>query len=227
MVNTFLALTFGTIVGFLPTFGLLFIITNRFQEHINEEDTIKTFVIGIFAGILVTLGHLFVIQGLDAESAGPFVIYAYLLALAEALMWRVYLRRRKFRDRPDRPFILLSFALGISGLFLIFTFGQLLTQFDTSSGVFIEQLLGFALFAVALSTMRGAMSLILSQGEMKGKSLVPMVVITLIFGTFNLFALIYLAYEFLWTFAAILVPIGMIAFAITYRNLKQSLITDQ
>jgi hypothetical protein len=190
---------------------------------IEEEDTMKTFVIGIFAGIIVTLGHLFVIREFDPQNTGTFVVYAYLLALAEALIWRIYIRRRKFKDRYDRPFLLISFSLGISGLFLLFTSGQLFTQFDASS----EQLLGFFLFAIAISTMRAGMALLLARGEMKGRSWFHLAVITLALGTFNIFSLIYLGFEFLWTFAAFLVPAGLIAFALLYPDLKKVVKPDQ
>jgi MFS family permease len=221
MMNTFLALMLGTLIGFIPTFGILFLVTTRYERKIQEEDTMKTFVIGIFVGILVTLGHLFVINDLNPENTGPFVIYAYLLALAEGLIWRIYIRRKKFRDRPDRPFIILSFSLGISGLFLLFTSGQLLAQFDTNSPLFVAQIMGFALFAIAISTMRGGMALLLVRGELSGRSLIPMAIITVVYGSFNLFSMIYLAYEFFWTFAALLVPAGLIVFAIFYSDLKK------
>ncbi|MBN1539553.1 MAG: hypothetical protein JW939_05365, partial [Candidatus Thermoplasmatota archaeon] len=176
MASVFFALMLGTIIGFVPTFGLLYLITSRYERVIEEEDTMKTFVIGIFMGIVVTLGHLFSISGLDPGSPTWFVISAYLLALAEALMWHVYIRRKKFRDRPDRPFLMLSLSLGISGLFLIFTSGQLFVQFDATS----EQLLGFFLFALAISTMRAGMALLLSRGEMKGRTTFHFVLVTLI-----------------------------------------------
>jgi hypothetical protein len=217
MASVFFALMLGTLIGFIPTFGLLYLITSRYEKVIEEEDTMKTFVIGIFAGIIVTLAHLFVIREFDPESTGTFVIYAYLLALAEALIWRIYIRRKKFKDRYDRQFILLSFSLGISGLFLLFTSGQLFTQFEANS----EQLLGFFLFAIAVSTMRAGMALLLARGEMKGKTLFPMATITLAFGTFNIFSLIYLGFEFLWTFAVFLVPAGLITFALLYPDLKK------
>ncbi|MGA1872595.1 MAG: hypothetical protein ACMUHY_02895 [Thermoplasmatota archaeon] len=217
MASVFFSLMLGTLMGFIPTFGLLYFITSRYEKVIEEEDTMKTFIIGIFLGIVVTLAHLYVISALDPENTGPFVISAYLLALAEALMWRIYIKRRKFKERPDRPFILLSLSLGISGLFLLFTSGQLFSQFDTNS----EQLLGFFHFAVAVSTMRGAMALLLARGEMKGRITVQLVIITLVFGTFNLFSLIYLGYEFLWPFALLLVPAGVIAFALMYPDLAK------
>lgn len=221
MVSVFLALMIATLIGFIPTFGLLFLITSRYEKVINEEDTMKTFIIGIFVGIVVTLGHLFVIKDLDPSSTGSFVIYAYLLALAEALIWRIYIRRSKFRERNDRPFIILSFSMGISGLFLLFTSGLMLTFFDTVTGKMVEQVLGFAIFAIAITTMRAGMSLLMIRGEMKGKTLIPLLIITLMFGTFNLFSLIYLGSGFLWTFALFLIPGGLITFAIFYPDLKK------
>jgi len=215
MASVFFSLMLGTLMGFIPTFGMLYFITSRYEKLMHEEDTMKTFVIGIFMGIAVTLGHLYVISALDPQNTGPFVISAYLLAIAEALLWHLYIKRRKFRDRPDRPFIMLSLSLGISGLFLLFTSGQLFSQFDTTS----EQLLGFFLFAIAVATMRGGMALLLARGEMKGKITMQTALIALIFGTFNIFSLIYLAYEFLWTFALVLVIPGLISFALLYPDL--------
>jgi mannose/fructose/N-acetylgalactosamine-specific phosphotransferase system component IIC len=221
MVSVFLALMLGTLMGFIPTFGILYMITNRFQHVIHEEDTMKTFILGIFAGILVTLGHLLVIQDMDPENTGPFLVYAYLLAIAEALLWRVYIRRKKFRDREDRPFIILSFSLGISGLYLLFTFGQLLYGSDLGGTKIFEQILGFGLFAVAVSTLRAGMALLLMRGELRKKTLVPFAIIFVVFGTFNLLSMIYLAFGFLWTFAVLLLPFGLIAFALLYPDLKK------
>jgi mannose/fructose/N-acetylgalactosamine-specific phosphotransferase system component IIC len=221
MVSVFLSLMLGTLMGFIPTFGILYVITSRFQDVINEEDTMKTFVLGIFAGILVTLGHLFVIADMSPENTGPFLLYSYLLATAEALLWRVYIRRKKFRDREDRPFILLSFSLGISGLYLLFTFGQLLFNYDTGGTKIFELILGFGIFSVAVATLRAGMALLFIRGEMKKKTLVPFAIIIVVFGTFNLLSMVYLAFGFLWTFALILVPFGLISFGLLYPDLKK------
>jgi hypothetical protein len=217
MASVFFALFLGTLMGFIPTFGLLFLITSRYEKVIEEEDTMKTFVIGIFAGIIVVIGHLFTITSFDPENGGTLIVGAYMLALAEALLWHIYIMRRKLRDRPDRPFLMLSFSLGISGLFLLFTSGQMFVQFDVGS----DQLLGFFLFAIGISLMRASMSLLLARGEMKRKIIMPMVMITLIFGTFNIFSLLYMGFEFLWTFALMLVVPGLIAFGLMYRDLEK------
>jgi len=220
MASTFFALFLGTLMGFIPTFGLLFLITNRYERTIHEEDTMKTFILGIFAGILVTLGHLYVVNSFDPASEGGtsfFLISAYLLALAEALIWRIYIRRKKFRQRPDRPFIVLSFSLGISGLFLLFTSGQMFVNFEVAS----DRLLGFFLFAIAVSLMRASMSLFLSRGEMKNRYLKQFVLITLMFGTFNFVSMVYIGFGFLWTFALILVIPALGAFWYFYRDLEK------
>ncbi|MFW3147292.1 MAG: hypothetical protein ACMUIE_10845 [Thermoplasmatota archaeon] len=220
MASIFFALFLGTLMGFIPTFGLLYLITTRYEKKIQEEDTMKTFIIGIFAGILVTLGHLYVVNSFDPSEQGStpvFLLSAYLLALAEVLIWRIYIRRKKFKERPDRPFLMLSFSLGISGLFLLFTSGQMFVNFEVAS----DQLLGFFLFAIAISIMRASMSLFLARGEMKNRYLKPFVLITLAFGTFNFVSMIYIGFGFLWTFALMLVVPALGAYWYFYRDLEK------
>jgi hypothetical protein len=220
MASTFFALFLGTLMGFIPTFGLLYLITSRYERKIQEEDTMKTFVIGIFAGILVTLGHLYVVNSFDPSEQGStavFLISAYLLALAEVLIWRIFIRRKKFKEREDRPFIILSFSLGISGLFLLFTSGQMFVNFEVAS----DQLLGFFLFAIAVSIMRASMALLMARGEMKNKYLKPFILITLLFGTFNFVSMIYIGFGFLWTFAIMLVLPALGAYWYFYGDLEK------
>ncbi|MEA3558719.1 MAG: hypothetical protein U9R75_05635 [Candidatus Thermoplasmatota archaeon] len=217
-MNTFLALAWGAIMGLAPTFGLLFIITSHYEKKIEEEDTMKTYIIGLLLGIVVIVSHLFFISDFEgyAES-GMLLISAYLLALGEMMLWHIFINRRKTKGRSDIPFLLLSFSLGISGMYILFTSGQMLALIDARS----DQFLGMILFAFAVSLMRGSMAIYLSRGELKRKVFTNGALITLVLGTFNLFSFMYLGAEFLWTFSVILVIPALISFYLMYPDLAK------
>ncbi|MFO8051170.1 MAG: hypothetical protein R6V01_05655 [Thermoplasmatota archaeon] len=217
-MNTFLALAWGTIIGLAPTFGLLFIITNRYEKVIAEDDTMKTFIMGLFMGVLVVVAHLFIITNFQGGgSSGNLLIYAYVLALGEVLLWHLFISRRKTRGRSDVPFLLLSLSLGISGMYILFTSGQMLVLTDAGS----DQFLGMIIFAVAVSLMRASMALYLARGEMKKKIFMKGSLAALALGTFNIFSFLYLGAEFLWTFAVILVIPALVCFYLIYPDLAR------
>lgn len=217
-MNTFLALTWGAIMGLGPTFGLLYVVTNRFEKVIAEEDTLKTYIIGLFMGIVVVVSHLFFISGFSGyEESGNLLIYAYLLALGEVLLWHIFISRRKTRGRSDIPFLLLSLTLGISGMYILFASGQMLVLSDARS----DQFLGMIIFAISAALMRASMGIYLARGELKKKLLVNGSVIALALGTYNLFSFLFLGADFLWTFAVILVIPALIAFYLVYPDLSK------
>ena len=73
----------GFLVGLGPTFGLLWAIMSRYEKKIAERDTNASFVLGIFAGLLVIIAHLFFIVSYNPASA---MVFAPILSLAECLL---------------------------------------------------------------------------------------------------------------------------------------------
>lgn len=204
-------------MGLVPTFGLLYLITSRYEKVIAEEDTMKTFVVGIFLGIPVVVSHLYFVSFFtDYSQAGTLLMAAYLLALAEVMLWHIFVGFRKMKKRPDVPFILLGLVLGSVSVYIIFTSAMMFVQSDLGS----DQFLAMVLFAIAMSIMRGSMAIYLSLGELKGKIMVNVIAIALILGTFNLFAFLFLGSGFIWTFAVLLSVPGLIGFYFMYPRLK-------
>ena len=193
-----LAGTISFLIGIAASFVILWVITDRYQKKIHERDTMTTYVIGLFAGIIVVVGHLYIINSGDL---GVVLVSSVLLSFAEVLLYHIYLNRTKFRGRTDLPFIGSSFALGISGMYILFISGQILANTDPS----IDVILGMILFCISVSVIRLSTVLLLCRGETGGKVNVKLIkgviTSTSLLSVFNLIALIYLIFEFLWTFA--------------------------
>jgi len=209
-----LAVLFAFLIGIIPSYGLLFLITMRYETKIMERDTMMTFVIGLFAGIVVVIGHLYFIVSGDVSL---LIISSFLLALAELLLYHIYLKRRKFKERGDLPFIATAFALGISAMFIVFVSGQMLIKYDD---LLMDSLLGMFVFSISISLMRSAMAILLSRGELRGSILIPAFIGTIVFGLFNLISFLYLAFDFLWTFSIGTLILALTCFLFNIRFLE-------
>jgi len=186
----------GFVLGLGPTFGLLWAVMSRYEKTIAERDTNASFVLGIFAGLLVIVSHLFFVV---SYSPGTAIIFAPILSLAECLLFYVYLNRRKLRTRSDKPFIGMAFALGAASMYIGFLFGHLTTNVDFNAG----HILGLIIFAVGASIIRGAMGILMARSNSKKQLMKNVLLGTLLLGIFNVMSILYLNRDipFLWTFA--------------------------
>lgn len=186
----------GFIVGLGPTFGLLWTVMSRFEKKIAERDTNASFVLGIFAGLLVIIAHLYFIVTYSASFMG--LMGAFGLGLAESLLYYIYLNRRKFRKRTDKPFIGAAFALGAASMYIAFLMGHLTTNV---SGWNISHILGLFIFASGAATVRGAVGILMARTSSRKLLLKNSAMGMGILGVFNLISIFYLnpVDPFLWT----------------------------
>mgnify|MGYP006285539839 CR=1 FL=1 len=215
-MDTRLAGTFAFLIGIIASFIILWVITERYQRKINEKDTLTTYIIGLFAGILVVVGHLYILSSGDL---GIVLLSSLLLAFAEVLLYHIYLNRSKFRGRRDLPFIGVAFALGVSGMYILFITGQLLVNTTPS----LDVILGLILFCIAVSLIRLSSALLLCRGEsggkINGKFMMNFAGATVLLGLFNLIALVYLIFGFLWTFAVMVTIMALGSFMFLFGDL--------
>jgi len=212
-----LAMFLASLLSLVPSFGLLTLSTWWYERKMDEKDLNITFIIGIFIGVLVVVFHLFLANDEDALSL--IVPFSFLASLSEVLLYHVYVNRKKLRDRTDSPFMAFSFALGISGAYLLFTTGRYFVQGIENP----QELLGLVLFAMAVPLARSGTALLYSRERARGRSLVGSLILpTLVLGAFNVFSLLYLlGNTYLWTFSIGAIVVGIFAFAWTYPVLSK------
>jgi peptidoglycan biosynthesis protein MviN/MurJ (putative lipid II flippase) len=206
----------GFVVGLGPTFGLLWAIMSRFESRIAERDTNASFVMGIFAGLVVILGHLLFIVYYSFSSIG--LVSAFGLALAECLLYFIYLNRRKLKKRPDKAFLGLGFALGTASMYIAFLMGQLFINID----FYWDHILGMIIYAVGASTVRGSMGILMSRSNERKGLLKNILVGGVILGFFNVATIVYLnPFEpFFWVFSLPCVLMGLGAFYYFMNDLE-------
>jgi hypothetical protein len=205
----------ASLIGIIPTFGLLTLGTWWYERKMNEKDLNITYIIGIFIGVVVVVAHLFfaVSYGLSAFA----IPAAFLLALLEVLIYRAYLNRAKFKGRTDKPFMAFALALGISGAYNLFISGQ----YFTNGTVMVGSSLGLVLFALGVPLTRASVAIILSSDLEKGERLfkalaAPVLILTF----FNLMMFFYMVGDFLWTFSAAGALVGIACFFFAFRRLS-------
>jgi len=209
-----LSMLISFVLGIVPTFGLLWAITARYESKVAEKDTMTSFIIGIFGGILVSVSHIYV--SFYFGIGGMVLVYAVLLALAEVMLYFIYLNMKRFRGRTDMPFIALGFSLGVTASYIGFLFGHLFRQDDVNW----DEVLGMALFAFAASTMRASIGMMVARGLGKKLPVKQLLIGTALLGVFDLLSLIFF-YEFLWTFAVPCIVLGLVSFALLFPDLKK------
>jgi peptidoglycan biosynthesis protein MviN/MurJ (putative lipid II flippase) len=176
----------GFVVGLGPTFGLLWAVMSRYENRIAERDTNSSFVLGIFAGLVVIVGHLFFIVSYSFSSIG--LISAFGLALAECLLYFIFLNRRKFKKRSDKAFLGLGFALGTASMYIAFLMGQLFLNIQFHWG----HILGMVVYSFGASTIRGSMGILVSRSSERKNLFKNLAIGTAILGIFNIATIVYL-----------------------------------
>ena len=209
-MNTQMAMAIASLIGIVPSFGLLWISMIPNEGRFHEKDTMMTFIFGLFIGIPVVVIHLF-LSTQEYMTTVWFYPTAILLGLAEAAVYRTYLRRRKFSGRTDKPFLAFSLGLGISAIYILYISGRgLFFGYEMT-----EEVLGMIMFAMAVPMIRGSSGIIISKGEAKGeKGLKHMIRGGLLLGGFNLIAFLYIHWDYLWPFALACVGIGFFSYAL-------------
>jgi len=198
----------------LPSYGLLVLSTWWTEGRFDEKDLNITYVIGLFAGIVVAVAHNYF--ALYSMESGAFILSGSLLAIAEVLLYHVYVNRKKLKGRTDSPYMAFSFSLGISGIYLLYLTGHYFRNADIGP----ESLLGLLLFCISVPLARGGTALLYSRGS--GRTTVPYIAAaSAVLGLYNVSILIYLGWEFLWPFAAFGTLVGLALIALTYGDLRR------
>jgi hypothetical protein len=206
------------VIGILPTFGLLFAVTSRFERHVNQKDTMTSFIIGLFAGIPLAIVHMFFSFNYEADQVELYLA-ALLLAPVEALAYQIYINRKKFRGRKDLPFISLGFCLGVSATYIGFLSGWMFRSLDFG----YDHVLGLLLFALGVGPLKAAVGLILSRRDVRTVLRPDLAYGTLALVALNVLLFIYLYSIFLWTFAVPIAILGMTLFYFNYGALVRRL----
>ena len=210
-----ISILLGFLIGLGPTFGLLWAVMSRYERKIAERDTNASFVLGIFAGIVVIIGHLFFISYYSLSVIG--LISAFGLALAECLLYYMFLNRRKTRGRSDKAFLGLAFSLGAASMYIAFLMGQLVVNID----YYRDHILGLVIFAVGASTIRGSMGILMARSTNRRNLYRTALKGMLILGSFNTATILYLnpIEPFFWVLSLPCAAIGLFAFAHFYGDL--------
>lgn len=198
----------GFVVGLAPTFGLLWAVMSKYESKIAERDTNASFIIGIFAGLLVIVGHLLFIVYYSYSSIG--LVSAFGLALAECLLYYIYINRRKLKMRSDKSFLGLGFSLGAASMYIAFLMGQLFLNIDFNWA----HILGMVIYAVGASTIRGSMGILMARVKDRKGLFKNLFIGTSILGFFNVATIVYLnpIEPFFWVFSLPCVLMGLVSF---------------
>ena len=215
-MDTRLALFLASLLGFIPSYGLLFLSISGLERKLDEKDTMITFVIGLFAGTVVVVAHLLFLS--EYRTSGLSLISAILLALAESMLIFVFLNRKKFKGRKDLLFIGYSFGLGISGIYILYLAGRMFFFLDMRPTI----VLGMIAYAIAVPLMRGSAGLVIAERKLKERPYIGVALGTVLLGVFNILSFLYLYSFYLWTFGAAALIMGAVAFHFNARKLRSS-----
>ncbi len=208
-----LALFLASLLGIIPSYGLLYLAVSKLERKLNEKDTMISFIIGLFAGIAIVVTHLIFLY--DYGLTGVALIASILLALGECLIYYIFVNRRKFRKRPDIIFIGFSLGLGSASTYILFVAGRMFYFMDTRPSM----VLGMVMFALAVPMARGAIGLIIARYKLQNRAKFGLALSTALLALFNMTAFLYLYSLYLWPFAIASLIVGIIPFGILYRDL--------
>lgn len=211
-----LAMFFASLLGIIPSYGLLYLAVSKLERKLNEKDTMISFIIGLFAGIAIVVTHLIFLY--DYGLTAVALLASILLALGECLLYYIFVNRRKFKKRPDIIFIGFSFGLGSASTYILFVAGRMFYFKDVQPSM----VLGMVMFALAVPMIRGAIGLIIARYKLQNRVRFGLALSTAILSLFNMTAFLYLYSLYLWPFAIASLIVGIIPFGILYRDLARA-----
>ena len=212
------AMFFASLLGIIPSYGILYLAVSKLERKLNEKDTMISFIIGLFAGIAIVVTHLIFLY--DYGLTAVALIASILLALGECLLYYIFVNRRKFRKRADIIFIGFSFGLGSASTYILFVAGRMF--YFEGEGIQPSMVLGMVLFALAVPMIRGTVGLIIARYKLQGRVKYGLALSTALLTLFNMAAFLYLFSLYLWPFAIAALIVGIIPFKILYGDLARA-----
>ena len=212
------AMFFASLLGIIPSYGILYLAVSKLERKLNEKDTMISFIIGLFAGIAIVVTHLIFLH--DYGLTAVALIASILLALGECLLYYIFVNRRKFKKRDDIIFIGFSFGLGSASTYILFVAGRMFYY----EGVQTSMVLGMALFALAVPLIRGTIGLMIARYKLLNRTKFGLALSTALLTLFNMAAFLYLypRFPYLWPYAIASLIIAIIPFGILYGDLAKA-----
>jgi len=163
-----LAFYIATIVGFVPSFAILYFYWGKLEGLFHEKKMFWNYFIGWIMGVIIAVFFL-----ISKYSVGAYLDLSILFVIFFALFTEsfkfIYLNFPKKRGDYELPYFGFALGLGISAIWSVAVVYQYLRYEQLSEVEYAISIVSLFLFSLGLSAMHAATGAIMGYGIYKGE----------------------------------------------------------
>jgi len=158
-----MAFYLAVLIGFTPSFGILYLVWGKFEGNFNERRLFWNYFIGWFMGILIAIFFL-----LLKYSTGPYldmsILFVIFFAIFTVLVKFIYLNFPKKLKDYQLPYNGFALGLGIAALWSVAISYQFLSYYAMSGGETAVTAISFLLLSIGIAGVQASSGAMLGFG---------------------------------------------------------------
>ncbi|ADD07824.1 hypothetical protein [Candidatus Aciduliprofundum boonei] len=158
----------ATIVGFVPSFALLYIYWGKLEGLFHEKKMFWNYFIGWIMGVIIAIFFL-----ISKYSVGGYldlsIIFVIFFALFTESFKFIYLNFPKKRGNYELPYFGFALGLGISAIWAVAIVYQYLKYEQLNEINYVIAIVSLFLFSMGLSAIHASTGAIIGYGIYKGE----------------------------------------------------------
>lgn len=225
MVNSSMALFIGSIFGILPTLGLMLLLSHPYEKHFEDKDVFLAYIIGFALGVLLAVGHIFLVTGsIGTSSPIGALLTGALFALLTSLMIGSVINRKRYFGLPKARIGGLGVGLGIATALISFKIFIDVNAFFEDEAANYNFYMKLALYLVSTIAICAAGGMCMGDEVAKSRfkiGLLKTLGLNMFFYPLLFFHYIFFDFQQEYIVLAVLTPIALGAFMFQYiRNFR-------
>lgn len=158
----------STIVGFIPSFGILYFAWGKLEGIFSEKQMFWNYFIGWIMGVVIAIFFLILKYSVSAYLDLSIIFVIFFAIFTESLKY-IYLNIPKKRENYQLPYQGFALGLGISALWAVAIIYQYLKYANLNPTEYIVGIISFFLFSTGIASIQASAGAMLGYGIFKGE----------------------------------------------------------
>ncbi len=204
----------ASILGFLPSFGILYTVWGKLEGYFNEKSLFFSYFIGWIMGIIIAVFFL-IIKSSVYNTLDLSILSLLFFAIFTEMFKFIYLNMPSKRDNRELPYYGFSLGLGIGAIWSVAIIYQYFRAVTLTGGEYLLASVYFLLFSLSLSSIHASTGTWLGEGILKRNAEASLMRAFLLQMLFNL-TLLPLLWGFppLWYLGGIIIAIPVLYYKV-------------
>ncbi len=153
----------ATIVGFVPSFGILYFAWGKLEGLFNEKQMFWNYFLGWIMGVFIAVFFLILKYSVGAYLDLSLMFLVFFAIFTESLKY-IYLNIPKKRKNYQLPYQGFALGLGISALWAVAVIYQYLRYANLNDAQYIIGIISFFLFSTGIAAIHASTGAMMGYG---------------------------------------------------------------